>query len=86
MYWVMAPKPGYEVPFDLGEDEMVILQGATADAAEVTAIFANVDGDKYKMEECTMTLADDDGDTYWDSWTIAADADPATGTCATYGG
>jgi hypothetical protein len=25
-YWIMAPKPGYEVPFDLRKDELLILQ------------------------------------------------------------
>ena len=86
VFWVMAPRPGYEIPFDLGADESIILEGETADAAEVTATFANVDGDEYKMEMCTMTLADDDADGFWDSWTIAEDADAETGTCPTYGG
>ena len=24
-YWIMAPRPGYEVPFDLRKDELLIL-------------------------------------------------------------
>ena len=24
-YWIMAPKPGYQVPFDVSKDELVIL-------------------------------------------------------------
>ena len=24
-YWIMAPKPGYDVPFDLRRDELMIL-------------------------------------------------------------
>ena len=25
-WWIMAPKPGYDTPFDLRKDELVILQ------------------------------------------------------------
>ena len=30
-YWIMAPKPDYDVPFDLRSDELVILTAALAD-------------------------------------------------------
>ena len=30
-YWIMAPKPDYDIPFDLRSDELVILTAALAD-------------------------------------------------------
>jgi hypothetical protein len=85
VFWVMAPKPGYEAPFDLGADELVILEGETALAGEVTATFANIGGDVYKYEFCKMTMtADADG--FWASFIVAVDADAPVGDCATYNG
>ena len=46
--WIMAPKPGYQVPFDLRSDELVIM---SSDLDEVEALgvikaeFWNVGGD-----------------------------------------
>ena len=35
IWWIMAPKPTYEVPFDLRTDELVIIQAEFADQAGV---------------------------------------------------
>ena len=86
-YWIMAPRPGYDVPFDLRSDELVILTADAADtdaaiAGVVEAQFWNIGGDKFNTETCVMTLNDADFDTYWDSFTITEDEVE----CATYGG
>ena len=86
-YWIMAPKPGYEVPFDTRSDELMILTADVADTDEslagvINAGFWNIGGDKFNTENCEMTLVDTDADTYWDSFTITEDAE----NCATYGG
>ena len=81
-FWVMAPKPGYELPFDITKDELVVIQGDTSDAAAVSATFANIGGDRYKTEYCALTLADAAGTGKYDSFTVTVDA---VG-CPTYGG
>ena len=82
-YWVMAPRPGYDVPFNVGEDELLILQGETADAASVIATFANVGGVKYEIETCQMELSDVGGLGYFDTFTIAQSTTEEA-TCGTY--
>ena len=47
-YWIMAPKPGYEVPFDLRADELVIMSSEVDEVTAtgvITAEFWNVGGD-----------------------------------------
>ena len=83
----MAPKPGYQVPFDTRSDELVILTSPVVDtddsiAGVINAGFWNIGGDKFNTELCEMTLVDTDSDTYWDSFSITEDA----ANCATYGG
>ena len=80
-FWIMAPKPGYE-EFDITRDELVVFQGPTSDAAEVSAIFANIDGERYKTENCEVTLKDDDGNGWFSTFEVAADVD----NCPTKGG
>jgi hypothetical protein len=83
----MAPKPGYEVPFDIRTDELIILTADAADNdASVNGVINlevwNIGGTAFKTETCVMTLVDTDSDTYWDSFSISAgDTD-----CLTYGG
>ena len=46
--WIMAPKPGYRLPFDIRGDELVIMSselGEVAAAGVITAEFWNVGGD-----------------------------------------
>lgn len=71
----MAPKPGYQVPFDVSSDELVILQGDIAEATVVKAIFSNINGEKYKSETCELTLAEGDIAGKWGTFTITADPD-----------
>ena len=80
----MAPKPGYE-NFDLGSSELMILSSAQSEldtSGVVKAEFWNIGGDRLTTDTCEMTLADTDGDTYWDSFTITEDEV----NCVTYGG
>mgnify|MGYP006114375435 CR=1 FL=1 len=83
--WIMAPKPGYRLPFDIRGDELVIMKsalGEVANAGFIVAEFWNVGGDKFNTNTCTMTLIDAETDTYWDSFTITEDVE----NCKDYGG
>ena len=83
----MAPKPGYG-KFNIGEDEMMVLYSDAPEvdsAGVIKAEFWNIGGDRFDTDYCEMTLEDTDGDTYWDSFTIAEDA-LKPGECLTYDG
>ena len=76
--WIMAPMPGYTIPFDLRKDELVIMSselGEVDAAGVIKADFWNVGGDQFNTNYCEMTLIDADADSYWDSFVISEDLD-----------
>jgi hypothetical protein len=51
-YAVMAPKPGYDSPFDMKSDEFVTLESQDNDESNIEATFNSVGGDITKTETC----------------------------------
>ena len=95
-WWIMAPKPTYTVPFDLRQDELVIIQSDTKDQtgklqnvplteATLQAQFWNIEGDSFSEESCLLLLKDEDDVPSWDTFELTAPDDDADG-CATYAG
>jgi hypothetical protein len=48
----MAPKPGYDSPFDMKSDEFVTLESQDNDESNIGATFNSVGGDITKTETC----------------------------------
>jgi hypothetical protein len=81
VYWIMAPKPGYDVPFDLRSDELLVIygpdqdflgirSGTTISDSKLNADFWNIGGDEFNNELCSIVITDDDADDVFDTFLI----------------